>query len=150
MTLLFVYGSLKEGFPNYPHNRGTRLPGAFRTVQPHPFYLADGSLPCLLDEPGSGLPVIGQLFEVGDAELQALDRLERVGEPGGYRRVELAVQAAAQAAVQSDAQTATQPAEAPVVLAQAYVQDRARLTQGGPHVGPIAEYTPEHARRLSW
>lgn len=142
MTLLFVYGSLKEGFPNFPHNRGTRLPGLYRTVQPHPFYLADGSLPCLLDEPGSGLPVIGQLFEVGDAELQALDRLERVGEPGGYRRVELAVRAA----VQSDAQAAG----APVIRAQAYVQDRARLARGGPHVGPIAEYTPEHARRLSW
>lgn len=137
MTLLFVYGSLKEGFPNFPHNRGTRVPGLYRTVQPHPFYLADGALPCLLDEPGSGLQVVGQLFEVGDAQLQALDRLERVGEPGGYRRVPIAVQDAA-------------GSHAPPILAHAYVQDRTRLAQGGPHLGPMAEYTHEHARSLKW
>ena len=152
MTLLFVYGSLKEGFPNFPHNRGTRVPGLYRTVQPHPFYLADGALPCLLDEPGSGLQVLGQLFEVGEAELRALDHLERVGEPGGYRRVPVAVQADhRQAALQPPDGPGAPGAPEPVtLLAQAYVQDRARLASGGPHLGPIAEYTLEHARTLRW
>jgi hypothetical protein len=31
-----------------------------------------------------------------------------------------------------------------------YVQDESRLAGAGPHVGPLAEYTHEHAERLSW
>lgn len=137
-VLLFVYGSLKEGFPNFHVNRGRRVPGRFRTVQPHPLYLADGALPCLLPTPGVGHPVIGQLFEVDAAGLAAMDALERVGEPGGYARVTIDVVA--------DSAEAT----GAVVQAFVYVQSPARLVGGGAHVGPIAEYTHEHARSLRW
>ena len=51
MHLLFVYGSLKEGFPNFHVNKGRRVPGTYRTVQPYPLFLANGQLPCLLDAP---------------------------------------------------------------------------------------------------
>ena len=134
---LFVYGSLKEGFPNFHVNKGRRVPGRYRTVRPYALFLADGALPCLLPTPGTGCQVIGQLFEVDAAELAAMDALERVGEPGGYARITIEVED-----VQSPAPE--------LVQAFVYVQSPARLAAGGAHVGPIAEYTHEHARALRW
>lgn len=87
------YGSLKEGFPNFHYNKGRRVPGVFRTVQPHPLFLAEGRLPCLLPQPGRGLQVIGQVFEVNEAEFALMDELERVGESGGYERTVISVEA---------------------------------------------------------
>ncbi|MDH4288630.1 MAG: gamma-glutamylcyclotransferase [Aquincola sp.] len=138
MTLLFAYGSLKEGFPNASVNTGRRLPGQYRTMQRLPFYLVgDGHLPCLVLAPGNGEQVIGQLFEVTEADLAAMDRLERVGKPGGYLRVRIAVQ-------RTDA-----PGQH-VVDADVYVQHPSKLDGEGPRIGPLAEYTIEHARRLAW
>lgn len=139
MSLLFVYGSLKEGFPNFHVNQGRRVPGEFATVQPHPLYLLDGRLPFMLPTPGVGLPVRGQLFEVSDAEMAKMDELERVGQPGGYARVALQVQPLQSA---GDATTA--------ITAFAYVQDEALLQRPGDHVGPLAEYTLAQARHLRW
>lgn len=137
MSLLFVYGSLKEGFPNFHVNQGRRVPGTYRTVQPYPLYLAEGVLPCLLPVPGRGQRVVGQLFEVGAAALARMDRLEKVGQPGGYARVTIDVEA-------SDG------AGAGTIAAFVYVQQESLLAGTGPHVGPIAEYTHEHAKSLRW
>lgn len=136
MTLLFVYGSLKEGYPNAHVNRGRRLPGEYRTAMPYPMHLVESVLPCLFLAPGKGLPVKGQLFEVDDADLAAMDALERIGEPGGYQRVAIDVV----------------PLDVPERPVQAfvYVQDPALLEREGPHPGPIDEYTPEHAKALRW
>jgi gamma-glutamylaminecyclotransferase len=141
--LLFVYGSLKEGFPNFHVNKGRRVPGEFFTVRPYPLYLADGVLPCLLPQPGVGHRVRGQLFEVTADELQALDELERVGEPGGYARLQLEVECAGDPA-------AGAPNPGAAVQAWAYMQSAARLAGDAVHIGPIAEYTMEHARTLAW
>lgn len=138
MPLLFVYGSLKQGFPNFHANHGRRLEGEYRTAEPHPLYLFNGQLPCLLPLPGQGLTVRGQLFEVDDAALATMDRLERVGEPGGYRRETIAVVAVDHGAA------------LPGASAFVYVQDPGFLALGGPHEGPLAEYTPAHAVHLRW
>ena len=137
MTLLFVYGSLKEGFPNFHVNRGRRLPGEYVTARPYPLFLHDGQLPCLLPTEGTGLPVRGQVFEVTAEALAAMDALERVGEPGGYDRIEIEVVGIGAA---SDRRHAT----------FVYVQDPAFLERPGVHVGPIEEYTLEHAQSLRW
>jgi gamma-glutamylaminecyclotransferase len=137
MTLLFVYGSLKEGYPNFHVNKGRRVPGDFITALPHPFYLFKGQLPCLLPPDGSGLQVRGQVFEVGPAELAQMDALERVGQPGGYSRVAV------------DVLPAQGPAQAPLAC-QVYLQDAALMAQPGPHLGPLDEYTLAHARLLRW
>ncbi|MFO1219468.1 MAG: gamma-glutamylcyclotransferase family protein [Burkholderiaceae bacterium] len=137
MALLFVYGSLKQGFPNFHVNKGRRVPGEFRTVQAHPLYLANGHLPCLLPLPGQGHRVLGQLFEVNVEELAAMDALERVGEPGGYERATI------------DVVPADEP-QARAVQAFVYMQSRTRLDVPGTHVGPLAEYTLEHAKGLRW
>jgi gamma-glutamylcyclotransferase (GGCT)/AIG2-like uncharacterized protein YtfP len=37
--LVFVFGTLKEGFPNFTVNRGVRVPGSFSTCSAYPLYL---------------------------------------------------------------------------------------------------------------
>jgi gamma-glutamylaminecyclotransferase len=136
MDQLFVYGSLKEGFPNFHVNRGRRIAGHFVTTVPYPFYLVDGGLPCLLNQPGQGLTVRGQVFEVDSAALAAMDQLERLGEPGGYTRERITVQSL---------DTGATPHEVWV-----YCQSPAMLQRPGPHIGPLAEYTHAHAKALRW
>jgi gamma-glutamylaminecyclotransferase len=137
MPMLFVYGSLKEGFPNFHVNQGRRVHGEFRTVQTYPLYLIAGRLPCLLNAPGEGLHVQGQLFEVSPKALERMDALERVGQPGGYLREPIAVQRIAA------------PESAPL-SAFVYLQSRAMLDTAGTHLGPLELYTVEHARSLRW
>lgn len=137
MPPLFVYGSLKQGFPNFHVNQGRRLPGDFRTLQPYPLYLIGGRLPALLPAPGQGLQVQGQLFEVSAEALARMDALERVGEPGGYRRELIEVQAMDAAA----------PA---AIAAYVYLQAQAMLDAPGTHLGPLSLYTLDHARSLRW
>ena len=137
MPLLFVYGSLKEGFPNFHVNRGRRLPGDYTTAEPYPLFLHEGRLPCLLPTAGSGHRVRGEVFDVGPEALAAMDALERVGEPGGYRRIDIEVVPADGAG--NDRLTAF-----------VYVQEPAFLDGPGPHVGPLDEYTLEHAQSLRW
>jgi gamma-glutamylaminecyclotransferase len=127
---VFVYGTLKVGFRNFHVNRGTRLPGEFITEQAYPLYvIGEFGLPWLVHEPGRGHRVTGQLFEVDDAALAAMDVLERVGEAGWYSRQTLAVRHA----VTSD-----------VMPALAYFGSAARLLTDSVHHGPLAEYTGAH------
>lgn len=137
MTLLFVYGSLKEGYPNFHINQGQRVPGRFQTVQPYPFYLAGGKLPCLLNQPGQGVNVVGEVYRVSAQALQAMDALERLGEPGGYQRISIQVRP-------------LPTSDSDALSVDVYVQQPQILVGTGPHVGPIAEYTHEHAKHLAW
>jgi gamma-glutamylaminecyclotransferase len=128
-TLVFVFGTLKAGFPNCAVNRGRRVGGVFRTVLPHPLYLmGDRHVPWMIDVPGSGQCVAGELYEVDAAALAAMDELEGVGLPDGYHRKALQVR--------SDAQ---------VTLAQVYMKHAAQLVQAEVQLGPLAEYTLAHA-----
>jgi gamma-glutamylaminecyclotransferase len=136
MDLLFAYGSLKEGFPNAHVNTGRRVAGRFRTRQRLPLYLVGaGHLPCLVLQPGHGLQVLGQLFEVSAAALAVMDRLERVDDPQGYRRVRIDVE---------------QVDDGSRFDAWVYVQPASKLDPSNPAVGPLAEYTLEHSRYLHW
>lgn len=53
---------------------------------PYPLYIA-GSFygPMMLDRPGEGLRVRGELFEVSEHRLSVLDDLENVGKEGSFR-----------------------------------------------------------------
>lgn len=143
MPLLFVYGSLKQGFPNAHVNRGRRVAATAVTVRRHPFWLVRGRLPCLFEavdasDGTAAAHVTGELYEVTPEELRAMDALERVGEPGGYRRATIEVRAEPSAELQG------------VHAAFVYLQDPALLAGEGPHVGPLAVYTQAHAQHLSW
>ncbi|MDJ0778722.1 MAG: gamma-glutamylcyclotransferase family protein [Gammaproteobacteria bacterium] len=130
-SLVFVFGTLKSGFPNAASNQGRRLPGDFRTSENWRLYLVgERHSPWLVSSPGEGLPVRGQLFAVDAAALAVMDRLERVQLADGYRRIEIRVVA------ETDAREydAFAYARSPIQLAAASVRS-----------GPFEEYTLEHA-----
>ncbi len=130
MARVFVYGTLKQGFRNFHVNRGMRLPGEFVTVEAFPLYvIGPFGLPWLVHEAGRGERIKGQLFDVGDEGLAAMDMLERVNDAHWYTRRELDVQPAGGGAA---------------LLAQAYFGSAARLSVEAIHHGPIAEYTEAH------
>ena len=92
MHNVFVFGTLKEGFPNFAVNKGKRIPGSFITRKRYPLLLVGERFsPWLILDAGNGFNVKGQLFSVTDEALMEMDKLERISEPGGYRRIELSV-----------------------------------------------------------
>ena len=133
MHHVFVFGTLKEGFPNSAVNTGVRIPGRFVTENRYPFYLVgERHSPWVLDSPGQGHHVEGQVFEVTDAGLEQMDALERVGAPDGYERVRVRVQE-------------VHAPSADTVEAFIYLKDPAFLFPEEVRVGPLGNYTDEHA-----
>lgn len=128
---VFVYGTLKQGFPNFHINHGERVGGEFLTTQAYPLYIVgERRLPWLLNQPGQGHPVVGQLYHVDDRALAAMDVLERVADPGWYSRERIVLQ----------------PREGgPAVEAWVYFGSAERLQTETAHAGPLAEYTTAHA-----
>ena len=132
-THVFVFGTLKEGFPNFAANAGLRVPGVFQTRKRLPLYLVgERHSPWLLDLPGVGYLVRGQVFEVNKLALKAMDALERTNAPDGYRRMAIDVERADHGAMQP-------------LAAYAYLKDVSSLTADLHRIGPLAEYTLEHA-----
>lgn len=132
-TRVFVFGTLKEGFPNFVANAGVRVSGVFQTMERLPLYLVgERYSPWLLDLPGVGYLVRGQVFEVDNVTLNAMDALERTSASDGYRRVEIDVERAEHGAVLT-------------LAAYAYLKDARSLTGELRRIGPLAEYTLEHA-----
>ena len=128
---VFVFGTLKEGFPNFATNRGHRIAGSFVTVQRYPLYLVGERFsPWLLDAAGEGERVIGQVFEVDPAALAAMDDLERITQPDGYRRRPVDVEAV------GGQQRLT---------VHAYFKPREDFHRSAARLGPLREYTAEHA-----
>ena len=127
---IFVYGTLKEGFRNFQVNRGTRLAGEFVTEQAFPLYvIGEFGLPWLVHQPGQGHRVTGQVFEVDDEALTAMDVLERVNDADWYTRRMLTVRLVG----------GGEPLQA-----LAYFGSPARLAAEPRHHGPLAEYTEAH------
>ncbi len=132
-NLLFVYGTLKQGHRNAHINQGVRVPGEFVTVERFPLYLIGPMvLPWLVNHPGQGDPVVGELYEVDDAALARTDALERLTEPDWYTRAEIAVRR-------------RDDPRAPAQRAFVYFGSAARLPTEVVHLGPVAEYTRPHA-----
>jgi gamma-glutamylaminecyclotransferase len=132
-ALVFAYGTLKDGFPNFRINNGNRVPGEFMTVQRFPLYLVGARrTPWLVNSPGEGEQVLGQVFEVDDAALLQMDRLERVHAPDGYQRLSIEVGGRGK------------PGVVPFAVF-AYVKEPEQLAEEKVWSGPLAEYTLEHA-----
>ena len=138
MPLLFVYGSLKQGFPNQHVNTGRRVDGRYRTREPYPLYLLGaGEVPCIVAPAGAGQPVVGEVYEVQAGDLARMDRLERLGEPQGYERVEIEVE------------RVDGPTREPL-RALVYLKHEHTIPAGTARIGPLAEYLPAHAARFHW
>ncbi|MCV0397922.1 MAG: gamma-glutamylcyclotransferase [Rhizobiaceae bacterium] len=84
---LFVFGTLKRGFPLHDEGlSGAKFLGAYRTQKRYPLLIAGPWFaPMMLNEPGVGYQIMGELYKVGTKALEKLDRLESVGEPGNFR-----------------------------------------------------------------
>lgn len=131
--LVFVFGTLKEGFPNFRTNRGVRVRGEFVTVQRFPLYLVgERHSPWLVNAPGEGHRVSGQVFRVDAAALAQMDVLERVSEPDGYVRLAIEVVPAG-------------GASEPSLTVFAYLKRLEQFDPASVRVGPLAEYAREHA-----
>ena len=138
MSLIFVYGSLKAGFQNAHVNRGVRQPGEFRTHERLPLLLlGDGHVPCLVLQPGAGHQVNGEVYEVGADALALMDRLERLDEPRGYRRVSIEVE-------RLDA------GDVAVLTVEVYVKPPEHVSADEQRAGPLVEYTADYAARFKW
>ncbi|MEK8034468.1 gamma-glutamylcyclotransferase family protein [Ideonella sp. DXS29W] len=141
-ALIFVYGTLKQGFPNFHLNPGQRVPGQFRTIDALPLYVVqlphEDRAPWLMQAPGQGHQVIGQVFQVDDATLRSMDRFEEVGQPTGYVRCEVRLEAI--------------DASGEVLRAQAYLKPVEQMRDCLAVEGPFAEYTLElcEGYRLVW
>ncbi len=130
-TLVFVFGTLKAGFPNAASNRGQRLPGYFRTRETWPLYLVgERHSPWLVLSPGAGMAVRGQVYAVDAQSLAQMDRLERIGLEDGYRRVEIRVVA---------------EADDREFDVHVYGKLPVQLQAADVRIGPLDEYRPEHA-----
>ncbi len=75
---LFVYGTLLSGEGNHRVHRGGRLIGVRRT-EPRYTLVSLGVFPALLDRGSTS--VAGDVYEVDDATLAAVERLSRPSAP---------------------------------------------------------------------
>ena len=125
MHRVFVYGTLKRGFPNHgAWMKDYPCIGRFRTCDAFPLVVGGTWFsPYLIAEPGVGVPVFGEVFELDDRGLEVLDAIEGTDVPNGYRRIGIAVEDA-DGGAPFDAWT--------------YVKDRAAIE--GIHSEPMAEY----------
>ena len=148
MSLIFVYGSLKAGFQNAHVNQGLRQPGAFRTRQRYPLLLlGDYHVPCLVLQPGTGHQVSGEVYEVSADALARMDKLERLHEPLGYRRVGIEVE---RTDSKADGGAAGQGGAVRVLSVEVYAKPPAHVSLDEPRGGPLTEYTAEQAARFKW
>ncbi|XP_031414697.1 gamma-glutamylaminecyclotransferase-like isoform X2 [Clupea harengus] len=90
MTQIFVYGTLKKGQPNYsrmldPVNGKASFCGRASTIDKFPLVIAGKyNIPFLLNIPGEGQNVQGEVYSVDDQMLAFLDRFESI--PHMYQR----------------------------------------------------------------
>ncbi|CAH1116114.1 unnamed protein product [Phaedon cochleariae] len=88
--VVFVYGTLKKGEPN--HSRFSKITGGSykfladaKTKEKYPLIITTKyNIPFLLESPGNGTHVKGELYEVDDKVLTDLDVLE--DHPNFYTR----------------------------------------------------------------
>ncbi len=129
--LVFVFGTLKQGFPNHHTIAQQTLLGEYETEQPYPLYLVgERHSPWMLDQPGEGMKVRGQVFKVDEQCLATLDELERIHARDGYRRQEIKV-SSQQGSVK--------------LTVYAYLKPAHQLNKKAIRCGPINEYLLEHA-----
>nr|XP_020657263.1 gamma-glutamylaminecyclotransferase isoform X1 [Pogona vitticeps] len=96
MVHVFVYGTLKKGQPNYvrmingAHGTARYLGRGF-TVEKYPLVIAGKyNIPYLLNKPGTGHRVSGEIYSIDDQMLQFLDEFE--GCPDMYQRTPVRIE----------------------------------------------------------
>ena len=84
---VFVYGTLKRGFPNHRYLAGATFLGNAVMSDAYPLVVGGTWFtPYLIPEKGVGHRVMGEIWDVPEHMMPSLDRLESVHLPNGYRR----------------------------------------------------------------
>ncbi|XP_010549850.1 PREDICTED: putative gamma-glutamylcyclotransferase At3g02910 [Tarenaya hassleriana] len=93
-TLVFTYGTLKRGFSNHVlmqdliRSGDASFRGIYRTLDKFPLVCGPYRVPFLLNLPGSGHRVNGELYAVSPRGLARLDELEGISR-GHYVRLQI-------------------------------------------------------------
>ncbi len=128
---IFVFGTLTNGFPKFHYNQARQIDASFATAQPYPFYLVGPRyMPWLIEDPGQGLIVQGEVYQADNKQLLLMDQLEQVGEPGGYQRRLITVK---------------NLDSGKLLKVFAYLKQPAQLNPALIKLGPLSNYLPEHA-----
>ena len=85
--LLFVYGSLKKGFWNDFFLKDSKFIGSYQTCKNYGL-LINNELPFMVSFL-SLYPIFGEVYDINDTELKAIDNLEGNGK--WYTRCEISV-----------------------------------------------------------
>ena len=88
MHKVFIYGTLKKGFPNYDRYMHEKYYICkCKTIDPYPLVVANKYYsPVLINEKGNGVIVSGELYEIDKRTIERLDRLEGVDTDWGYTK----------------------------------------------------------------
>ncbi|XP_066090458.1 gamma-glutamylaminecyclotransferase [Saccopteryx bilineata] len=95
MAHVFVYGTLKRGQPNHKvmmdsANGRASFQGRGLTMEPYPLVIAgEHNIPWLLNLPGHGHCVAGEIYAVDEQMLRFLDEFEDC--PDTYQRTQLQI-----------------------------------------------------------
>jgi gamma-glutamylcyclotransferase (GGCT)/AIG2-like uncharacterized protein YtfP len=85
LTRIFIYGTLKKGFSNSSLLNSSEYLGEDITVQRYPIFIDPSfGFPYLLSEEGRGKFIKGEVYDVTDDTLKAMDIFE--GSPDLYKR----------------------------------------------------------------
>lgn len=88
MHRVFVFGTVKQGFPLHRQGLGDtpRRLADCRTVERFPMFIASAwYAPMMMNEPGLGCQIVGELYQVDHQRLLLIDQIESVGLPGNFR-----------------------------------------------------------------
>ena len=85
---IFIYGTLKEGFPNYIKYNGHQCLGKYKTISGFSLYLVGERFSPWMVQSGSN-NVVGELFHINDENMIRIDLLERIDQPDGYSKVKI-------------------------------------------------------------
>ncbi|URD95905.1 Gamma-glutamylcyclotransferase [Musa troglodytarum] len=128
-ALVFVYGTLKRGFPNYSllddliRDGDATFVAAGRTASPFPLVVGPLSIPFLIRLPGSGRRVYGEIYTLSPRGLVRVDDLEGTHR-GHYERLTLAVVPVTSGRDGAEADNEEAAAAAGAVEAEAYFAHR--------------------------
>ncbi|KAL1282837.1 hypothetical protein QQF64_001640 [Cirrhinus molitorella] len=93
MALVFMYGTLKKNQPNYfrmldPANGRAEFLARAQTVEKYPLVIGtENNIPFLLNVPGTGQRVQGEIYRVDQKMLEFLDKFEEC--PEWYKRIKI-------------------------------------------------------------
>ncbi|KAI3471316.1 hypothetical protein Pfo_027979 [Paulownia fortunei] len=96
-ALIFTYGTLKQGFSNHPllqdmmATGDATFLGSYRTLHRLPLVCGPYRVPFLLNLPGRGHRVSGELYAVSPTALAKMDELEGVS-GGHYERLPIEIE----------------------------------------------------------